>query len=763
MSEPFLFFVIVLFVLAISDLVVGVSNDAVNFLNSALGSKVATRRTVMLVASAGIFAGALFSSGMMEIARKGIFNPELFTFANVMVVFAAVMLTDIILLDLFNTLAMPTSTTVSIVFELLGASIAVALLALHYQGGDLSDVGDYINSSRALIIIAGIFLSVVIAFAVGAAAQYVSRLVFTFHFERRLKWFGGVWAGVAVTSLAYFLFVKGLKGASFVPPDLVAWVGDHTFSVLGVVALVSIVAMQALLALRVNILRFVVLFGTFALAMAFASNDLVNFVGVPMAGLESYSAWSESGTAAADLTMGALREPIRTSSLYLFFAGAVMVATLWLSSKARSVTETEINLGRQGGGLERFAPNGLSRTIVRAARDIGSAMARLLGRRLRARMEHSFEPRTDDVAGDGNDGPAFDLIRAAVNLTIASGLISLATSLKLPLSTTYVSFMVAMGTSLADRAWDRDSAVFRVAGVLNVIGGWFLTAAIALSVSALFAALIYHGGVVAVVALLALAVFALWRSTHLHRAREKELSARGAVFRAEAMPVSRVLDETTSLVSRSLDEVALGYRRAIAALNAEDRRALNDAQRSVEALAREIEVLGGNFVRYIQRVDEKEAEGSKMYLRIYAHLQDLLQSSSLVVQVCREHVRNVHRPPSEAQAHSLQTLIAAVTTYLQSVQERLADRALSDIDAELDNKNALLATIDDLIEREVEAVKAAKVAEPSSNLVFSILLESRDVVAVAARFLKFYSRHIDDLEATPHTDPTPLAARPLSA
>ncbi|MBT8491897.1 MAG: inorganic phosphate transporter, partial [Deltaproteobacteria bacterium] len=502
-SDPFIFFVVVLFVLAISDLVVGVSNDAVNFLNSALGSKVASRKVVMLVASAGIIAGALFSGGMMEVARKGIFSPELFTFANVMVVFAAVMITDIILLDLFNTLAMPTSTTVSIVFELLGAAIAVAVLAIHHQGGSLADAGAYINSSRALIIIGGIFISVVVAFAVGAAAQYISRLIFTFHFERRMRIFGGIWAGVAITALSYFLLIKGLKGASFVPAGFVAWVGEHTVSVLAILLAASTAVMQVCLFLGRNILRFVVLLGTFALAMAFASNDLVNFVGVPMAGLESYSSWSNSGVAASELMMTSLHEPVRTSSLYLLVAGAIMAATLWLSSKARSVTETEINLSRQGAGVERFSPNILSRTIVRTARDIGSVLARILGRRWRARIDSSFVPR--GFEGPVGAAPAFDTVRASVNLTIASALIALATSLKLPLSTTYVSFMVAMGSSLADRAWDRDTAVFRVAGVLNIIGGWFLTAAIALSASAVFATIIYFAGIYGVIGLLCLA------------------------------------------------------------------------------------------------------------------------------------------------------------------------------------------------------------------------------------------------------------------
>ena len=740
MGDVYIYFIVILFALALADLVVGVSNDAVNFLNSAIGSRVATRRTIMIVASLGICAGSLFSSGMMEVARKGIFSPELFTFADVMVVFAAVMFTDIILLDLFNTLGMPTSTTVSIVFELLGAALVVAIIVVFRTDGGLPEIADYINSSSALIIIAGIFASVVVAFFVGAIAQYGSRLLFSFEFKRRLPYVGGVWAGAALTVLSYFLLIKGLKGASFVPVDFVAWVKGNTVAVLAAMFVLSSLLMQALIMLKINILRLVVLLGTFALAMAFASNDLVNFIGVPMAGFESYQSWSGSGVAADGYLMSSLNEPVQTSSLYLLGAGAVMVATLWLSAKARSVTETEINLGRQGAGVERFTANTLSRTIVRAARDMGGLFGKLVSRRWRARINSSFE--APSVKPTKDSAPAFDTIRASVNLTIASALIALATSLKLPLSTTYVSFMVAMGTSLADRAWDRETAVFRVAGVLNVIGGWLLTAIIALTVSGCFAAFIYFLGIYGVFALLVVVALSYRRSSQFHRQREKDLAARGAVYKVQSLTVSTVLDETTALVARALDDVAAAYSLAITALIEEDTKSARLAREKIRLLRKENTLLGSNLHHYVQRISENDVEGSRVYVAIYDHLQDLLQSSSFVVESCINHLLNVHRPPSQKQRETLRSLSGLVEGYLSSVNLRVAAGDFTRIEPELEQKDTLLIAIDERLDDQIADIKSETVSEVNSGLMFSILLESRDLAAITARFLKFYSRHL---------------------
>ncbi|MCB0546404.1 MAG: inorganic phosphate transporter, partial [Phaeodactylibacter sp.] len=573
MPDLYLIIVILLFVLAISDLIVGVSNDAVNFLNSAIGSKVAPRNAIMIVASLGIFVGATFSSGMMEVARKGIFNPEFFVFAEVMVIFLAVMLTDIILLDLFNTFGMPTSTTVSIVFELLGAAVAVSLLKIAAAGDSFSTLAQYINSSSALAIISGIFISVGIAFVVGTFLQYVSRLLFTFQYERRMDWVGSLWAGLALTFLTYFLLIKGIKGASFVSEAFVDWVKHNTLLLIFISFLLWSVVMQAVLMIfKVNILRIVVLFGTFSLAMAFAGNDLVNFIGVPIAGFESFNAWSASGAEAEEFNMAVLGHPVRTKTILLLLAGIVMILTLWFSKKAQSVTETEVNLGRQDEGAERFPPNALSRGIVRYSRQISMGVQKLLPNSWLEKAEESFQPVEQEVKKEGEHDPAaFDLVRASVNLTVASMLIAFATSLKLPLSTTYVSFMVAMGTSLADRAWGRDSAVYRVAGVLNVIAGWFLTAFIAFSVSALFAWAIYTFGGWAIGFLVLLAVALISRTFLLHRLREKEKAEEESFERqAQAIPAVQVLKDSSSGIKQTLAGIKTALHDSLFGLLQED-------------------------------------------------------------------------------------------------------------------------------------------------------------------------------------------------
>jgi phosphate/sulfate permease len=446
--DMYLLFVVVLFGLAITDLVVGVSNDAVNFLNSAIGSKVAKRNTIMLVASLGVFIGATFSGGMMQVARKGIFNPDMFMFADIMAIFLAVMLTDIILLDVFNTLGMPTSTTVSIVFELLGASVAVAIIKIAGASDSMLSLGAYINSEKATQIILGIFISVGIAFTIGAVVMWISRLIFSFNYKKRLRFAGAIWGGIAFAALSYFLLFKGIKGASFVTPEFQQWVKSNTLLLLGASFLFWTILLQVLLSVfKLNIFRGIVLFGTFSLAMAFAGNDLVNFIGVPIAGLESYQSWNASGVAPGAFSMESLAKAVRTNPLLLFGAGVIMVATLWFSKKARSVTETEVNLGRQDEGAERFKANFLARSLVRMIHLLSSSLNRSIPSSLRERIGSNFElNKSRPLAADA---PAFDLVRASVNLTVASALIALATSLKLPLSTTYVSFMVAMGTSLA--------------------------------------------------------------------------------------------------------------------------------------------------------------------------------------------------------------------------------------------------------------------------------------------------------------------------
>ncbi|WP_421752112.1 inorganic phosphate transporter [Croceimicrobium sp.] len=511
--DIYLILVIALLILAIGDLVVGVSNDAVNFLTSAIGSRVATQRTILIIAAAGVFAGAAFSSGMMEVARKGIFNPSFFSFADVMIIFMAVMITDIILLDAFNSFGMPTSTTVSIVFELLGASVMVGWLMLRRGEHPELELLDLINTSKAGQIIAGIFISIGVAFSVGALSQWVSRLWFTFNIRRGVKKYGALFAGICMTIIIYFLVIKGIKGAQF-GGDISAFFMQNALLIVVGSFLFSTIVLFALQRLfEVNPLKIVVLAGTFALAMAFAGNDLVNFIGVPITGYQSYNMWQDSGLAAEAFSMSSLAEAVRTPKELLFIAGLIMVVTLWFSAKARKVTDTSVKLGSQGAVDERFKPNLISSGIISVATGFSNFFTTVVPNRTLERIDARF--KFEEVTE--KDRPAFDLLRAAVNLVIASILIAFASSLKLPLSTTYVSFMVAMGASLADRAWGAGSAPYRVAGVVNVIGGWFLTAIVAFAASALIALLINMGGNWVAVGLFVVALAAL-----LHSNRRKK-------------------------------------------------------------------------------------------------------------------------------------------------------------------------------------------------------------------------------------------------
>lgn len=495
MEWIYLCFVIFLFTLAVSDLWVGVSNDAVNFLNSAVGAKAAKFRTAIIVAALGVFCGATMSNGMMDIARHGIFQPEHFAFSELMYIFLAVMVTDIILLDAFNSLGMPTSTTVSMVFELLGASFAFALLKMNSGEGALG-FSDYLNTSKALSVIVGIFVSVAIAFTVGTVVQWITRLIFTFRYSGKLKWKIGIFGGIAVTCIIYFMLLKGIKTMSFMNADIRHWIAENTWFILGGCFVLFTILMQILHWCKVNVLKVIVLVGTFALATAFAGNDLVNFIGVPLAGYESFLDWKSAGAGDPSThMMGALNGEARTPFIFLALAGVIMVISLATSKKAHNVTKTEINLAKQDEGEEMFGSSGVARSIVRWA----NVTANFLVRHTPESVRNWIDKRFDNSEIEMEEGAAYDLVRASVNLVVSSLLIALGTSLKLPLSTTYVTFMVAMGTSLADRAWSRESAVYRVTGVLSVIGGWFMTAGIAFTTAFLVALVMHFGGTVAAI------------------------------------------------------------------------------------------------------------------------------------------------------------------------------------------------------------------------------------------------------------------------
>src|SRR5210317_1573987 len=580
MDNLYILMIVALAVLAIADLVVGVSNDAVNFLNSAVGSKAISFKTIMIVASLGIAFGALSSSGMMEVARKGIFMPSEFYFNEIMIIFMAVMITDILLLDFFNTLGMPTSTTVSIVFELLGASVAMALIKISNQGGAFSDVVQYINTSKAADIIFGILLSVVVAFSIGAIVQWVSRILLSYNFEKKPNWVSAVFGGIAASSITYFILMKGIKGTAIAGENLEILGGQtikdfletEVWSLILVNLLIwSLISYLLISLAKINIYKFIIVIGTFALALAFAGNDLVNFIGVPIAAWQSYEAWSMSGIPAAEFSMNILAKKVPTPTFLLFASGMVMVATLWFSKKARYVAETEINLAREGESKVRFNPNFLSRGIVRFTMSISNYSQAILPKTWQNKIDTQFQKPVISLSKDKNfELPAFDMVRAAVNLVVAGILISIATSYKLPLSTTYVTFMVAMGTSLADKAWDRESAVYRVAGVLNVIGGWFFTAFIAFVTAGIFTYLIHLGSITAVSLLLLLVLFILVRNFVKHKKEEKETAQKKVLKREELITAKEVIDETSDHISEVITRADKLYSNVVINLSLQD-------------------------------------------------------------------------------------------------------------------------------------------------------------------------------------------------
>ena len=526
METVYLCIVVFLLCLAVFDLFVGVSNDAVNFLNSAVGAKVAKFRTVLVIASLGVAVGAVMSSGMMDVARHGIMSPNNLSFNEVMTIFLAVMVTDVIILDMFNTLGMPTSTTVSLVFELLGGTFVLATIKMIGDGS--LGYGDLLNTDKALSVIIAIFVSVAIAFFFGIVVQWISRIIFTFNYKKHSRYTIAIFGGIAFTALAYFIFLQGLGKSPYIEASVREWITENTRMLLVYTFIGSTLIMEVLHLMRVNVFKFVVLMGTFALAMAFAGNDLVNFIGVPLAGLDSYNDFmaNANGASADSFLMTSLMESAKTPPIYLIAAGVIMIIAMATSKKAHNVIKTSVDLSRQDEGDEMFGSSRAARSIVRATQDADSVIKRYIPQRLKQWIDSRFNKNEAELS----EGAAFDIVRAAVNLVLASMLITIGTNYKLPLSTTYVTFMVAMGSSLADRAWSRESAVFRVTGVLSVIGGWFITAGAAFAACAIVCLLMFYGGIVIQVAFMILVVCLLIRSNRQYKKKEKE-SGKSNMFR----------------------------------------------------------------------------------------------------------------------------------------------------------------------------------------------------------------------------------------
>jgi len=732
---------IILFLLAISDLIVGVSNDAVNFLVSAIGSKAASWGVIMLIASLGVLLGATFSSGMMEIARKGIFNPEMFTFHDVMLMFLAVMFTDIILLDTFNTLGLPTSTTVSIIFELIGASLAIALIKIYSVDIPQHFLGDYINTAKALAIIGGILFSVIVAFSFGVMVQGISRLIFSFRYEKTLKMFGAVWAGLAATSIAYFILIKGAKGVSFMTEANISWIKEHTMEILVILLISMTVIMQLLqMIFKVNSLKIVVLFGTFALAMAFAGNDLVNFIGVPLAGLKSYELYAASN-GNENLIMSGLNEAVKTPTLYLLIAGFVMVLTLWFSKKARTVTKTSINLSRQDAGYERFGSTQLSRGIVRYNVRFTKYVSEIMPSGLKNYLNRRFEKAPAPVNND-EERPAFDLIRASVNLVVSSILIAIGTSLKLPLSTTYVTFMVAMGTSLSDGAWGRESAVYRVSGVLSVIGGWFVTAFAALSVSMILAIILYFGGFTAILITAALVVFLVFRSQVMHRKKEQEdkaLEDEYVKYHVKESTFSTLIKDYNAKIIEVFNHSLDILDKTFNALQKEDRKLLQKQMHLIRAIDDETKNYKTQIHEIISNSNDRDAEKIQYFVQIIDYLREYAHALTFIVKPSYEHIENNHQGFSKKQSEELLLLVQSLRNFIELINLGLQNMSFTNTEDLRTMQQNILDNINASRLQQLKRIKQKSDKLKVSMLFIDILAEFKNLALFSLSLLKIES------------------------
>lgn len=719
-----------LFLLAVTDLIVGVSNDAVNFMNSAVGSKVASFRVIMGVAFLGLLIGTLFSSGMMEIARSGIFNPGMFYFNQVMYIFLAVMITDILLLDAFNSLGLPTSTTVSIIFELLGASVAIATFKVLSETGEMGNIAAYINSSKVLAIISGILLSVVVAFTVGSFVQYFSRLLFTFRYKEKVKYLGGLWGGLSFTAIIYFLILKGAKGATFMDEATIQYFEENTFTIMALCFAAFSVLFQLLIWLfKTDVLRIIVLTGTFALAMAFAGNDLVNFIGAPMAGYEAFKIYLASGKAANELTMEGLAGAIKSPWYMLFGAGVIMGLTLVFSRKARTVIYTEVNLGRQDEGIEKFSSNAFSRTLVRFFVNTGQFIEKVMPASVLRFFSSRFSPPPqEEIEEARKKGISFDLIRASINLVVASVLIAFGTSHKLPLSTTYVTFMVAMGTSFADGAWGRESAVYRVAGVMTVIGGWFFTAFIAFTVSFVIATVIFYGEIYAIIALLVLAIYLLYRQQKAYLKREKEFQiAKDLVESSSAISLESIVSRCTNDILQSLDRTNTLYKRTLNALYKEDRKRLRKLIQEVNEFNKYSKLLKNNVHNVVDHLKDDALDAGHFYVQVVDFLREIAHCVSYIAEPVLQHVENNHKGMTGAQKAELQRISEDLEKLVQAIKLSIETGDFSKRDEIVLLQQKMIEDVEKSRKAQVKRIKAHETGTKNSVLFLNLLAESKNL------------------------------------
>ncbi len=744
MEDVYVVMLVALLALAVTDLVVGVSNDAINFLNSAIGSRAVSMRNILIIASLGVAVGAIFSSGLMEVARKGIFLPGQFYFEEIMIIFMAVMITDVLLLDFFNSLGLPTSTTVSIVFELLGAAVSMAAIKVYQESGEFTGILEYINTQKATEIVIGILMAVVVAFIVGAMVQYFSRLVLSFRFEKNLIYTGGIFGGLSLTAIMYFILLKGLRSVTFVSEGFIDYLSDNSIIIV-LLGFVLFTAISQLLisVFKTDILKVIIVIGTFALALAFAGNDLVNFIGVPIAAWQSFELWQEahavSGILPSEFLMTGLGGSVPTPAFLLVIAGGVMVATIWFSSKARSVVQTGVDLSRQNEGTERFSPNFVSRGLVRYSVFVGGILDSITPSRIQKKIDSQFEkPKSSYSRSKRVDAPAFDKVRASVNLVVASVLISIGTSWKLPLSTTYVTFMVAMGTSLADRAWDRESAVYRVAGVVNVIGGWFVTAMVAFTAAAVFATIIYFGGIIAITVLIGFAIFLVTRNVVMHsrkvREEEKKKSFRGS----DISTIHEMVLETSENISGVIAGVNKMYSKTVDNLGYHDQRKLKKNKKAIKKLEAEIDELKRNVFYFIKSVDENSLESSRFYILILDYLQDMVQSIGFITRNSYQHVNNNHKNLKFNQVRDLKRIDDKTQVLFDDIEKIFNDQTFGQIDNVLAEKQELLEEVSQLIKKQIKRIRTSETSPKNSELYFGLLLETKDLITSTMNLLQLF-------------------------
>lgn len=735
MENYYLFVVAILFILAISDLIVGVSNDAVNFLNSAIGSKVASFKLIILVAGLGVLLGSAFSEGMMEVARKGIFNPASFNFSEIMIIFLAVMLADVILLDLFNTFGLPTSTTVSIVFELLGASVTVALIKISHTNYNLTDISKFINAGKSLFIITGILSSVVISFIVGLLIQYISRIIFTFNLKRTIKYFGAIFGGFCASMITYFLIIIGCKHSIIFNEEQINYIISNQFKILLLFFVISTIILQVLYFLKINPLKIVVLYGTFALAMAFAGNDLVNFIGVPIAGFISYKHYLSQNINPDDLYMTFLAGKVSSPKLILILSGLVMTITMFISKKARTVINTSLKLSHQDETHERFESSAFARILVRNWISLSKSIDSILPSKLKKFFQKRFNQKHFKKYLKNNPGASFDLIRATVNLTVSSSLIAFATFLKLPLSTTYVTFMVAMGTSLADNAWGRESAVYRITGVITVIIGWFVTALFAFTFASIFALLLFYGKAVALLICIGFAIFFMIKTHAIHKKREK-LDKTEQLLQVENITTSSIIERCILTLNTSLFTTYRLYKETIDALIHEKRKKLKHLTEETENFNKEVKQLKNQVHNTVKLFKEESEEAGDYYVQVIDYLREIAHCVEFIVKPAFNHVDNNHSPFVQEQNEDITNFTEKLKDFFDEANIIISKNQFNMLPHFIDHSNQLIDELNKMRKRHIKLLKTKNIPTRASMLYLDIIIETKNLILYIVNLLK---------------------------